>query len=68
MLNLLLIIYLVSAAINFAYAYEEMREIAPISDWITDEDVVIAVFIPIINSVIAGFIIADLLENSENKD
>lgn len=68
MLNLLLIIYLVSSAINFAYAYEEMREIAPISDWITDEDVVIAVFIPIINSVVAGFIITDLIANSENED
>ena len=67
MLNLLLIIYLVSSVINFAYAYEEMREIAPISDWITDEDVVIAVFIPIINSVVAGFIIADLVKNSENQ-
>ena len=68
MLNLLLIIYLVSSVINFAYAYEEMREIAPISDWITDEDVIIAVFIPIINSVVAGFIIADLIANSENED
>lgn len=68
MFNLLLIIYLVSAVINFAYAYEEMREIAPISDWITDEDVIIAVFIPIINSVVAGFIITDLLENSEKED
>ena len=68
MLNLLLIIYLVSSVINFAYAYEEMREIAPISDWITDEDVIIAVFIPIINSVVTGFIIADLVKNSNNEN
>jgi hypothetical protein len=45
-----------------------MREIAPISDWITDEDVIIAVFIPIVNSVVAGFIIADLVENSKKED
>jgi hypothetical protein len=67
MFNLLLIIYLVSAVINFTYAYEEMREITPISNWITNEDVIIAVFIPIINSVVAGFIIVDLIKNSENK-
>ena len=68
MVNSLLIIYLVSAVINFTYAYEEMQEIAHISDWITNEDVFIAVFIPIINSVIAGFIIVDLIKNSKNQD
>lgn len=67
MFNLLLLIYLVSAVINFTYAYEEMQEITPISNWVISEDIFIAVFIPIINSVVAGFIIVDLIKNSKNQ-